>query len=162
MTLDLYARALQRLAQLGFLSINVITIAAARSTADCGSDQGAFGAILFAGGGRTDHCAADRTNTAINTCLASFSLTGIGIVGTADQQRKGGGECGQVTDLLHIYFLHLRDASPLQHGLECAVRVTPARRRNRNVPTNPKRFELQATAASPSFAVGLEGKPPPQ
>ncbi|MNQ38090.1 hypothetical protein D3C85_516530 [compost metagenome] len=101
--LHLHARALQGLAQLGFLGVDVVAIAAACGTAHCGADQCAFGPVFAARSGRPDHGTGHGTDTAIDSGFTGFTLAGVGIGGTAGQE--GNARCCecQIAPFSHVY-----------------------------------------------------------
>src|SRR3990167_4970209 len=103
--LHLHASALQGLAQLGFLGVDVIAVATTGRTTDCSADQGTFAAILLARCGRTNHRTSHCANTTIDARFACLALTGIGVGGTAGEYAKTEGNNSQISPQLHAYFL---------------------------------------------------------
>src|SRR5690606_32435254 len=85
LALNLDTSALQRLAQLGFLGIDVITVATSSGTTNCRADQRTLGTILLARRRCTDHGATDRAYATVDTGLARFALACIGVGRTAGQ-----------------------------------------------------------------------------
>ena len=101
----MHASALQGLAQLGFLGVDVIAVATTSRTTHCCTDQGTFAAILFARCGRANHRASDCANTTVDACFACLALTGIGVGGTAGEYAKTEGHNSQISPKFHAYFL---------------------------------------------------------
>src|SRR5690606_25500630 len=103
----LHAAAGQLLAQALLLAVNIVTVAGAGRATNGSTDQRALGTVILAGGGRTDQRAGHGSAAAIDASLASLTLTGIGVIGTACQQGNTGGSGNQCFDF-HGFFLNLR------------------------------------------------------
>src|SRR5690554_4310985 len=132
LTLHLHPGVDQGLTQLGFLLVHVGAVATRGQATHGGADQRALGAVLLAGGGRTDGGTRHGAEAAIHTHLARLLFAGIGIGGTTGQQCNAGSNGGQSTPVLHSNFLRNQ-----------LVRGTPAFER-------PRRAEVPRQRSSPA------------
>src|SRR5690606_12885982 len=86
------------------LAVHLVAVPTTRGAANSSTDQGALGTVLLAGGGGSDYRAGHGAGPTVDAGLACLTLTGIGVVGTASQQRHAGGSGNQCFDL-HTLFL---------------------------------------------------------
>src|SRR5690606_3194977 len=107
----------QLLTQTLLLAVHIVAVPATRGATDRSTDQGSLGAVLLAGGSGSDYRAGHGAGPTVDAGLACLTLAGIGVVGTASQQRHTGGSGNQCFDV-HTLFL----------GSQLIVTAAPGRR----------------------------------